>query len=354
MYSIRVFTPDIELLDEFDLYDSVIFKRRWSTVGDFVLTVNQNNVDVSNFQTNNLIMVGNDTRRAGRILQRNPKLDASGASSELWEIKGTTLEGVVKDVLTLAPNGVDYDRITANAETVMKHYIRNNLTAPDEHERHKGSRQKEQVVVANDQGRGRRVQWQASYKKLDEELERMSTLSGLGWLCHLDYDQRKWVMEVYEGRDLTAGQTENPPVIFSPEFDSVGEQEFLDSILDYATVCYVAGQGEGAERRIVVVGDGDGLDRVEEFVDARDVEEEVEDEETGEMVPRPVEEIEEQLYQRGEERLTEKARKQSFTCQILTESPFQYERDWNLGDIVTVQNRKWGVTLMLGSRMSRR
>ncbi|WP_081834456.1 hypothetical protein [Geomicrobium sp. JCM 19039] len=106
---------------------------------------------------------------------------------------------------------------------------------------------------------------------------------------------------------------------------------------------YVAGQGDGAERRIVVVGDG--LDRRESFVDARDVEEEIEDEETGEMVSRPVKDIDEELRQRGEEALAEKARKQSFTCQIIDGSPFKYEVDYDLGDIVTMQNRKWGVTL---------
>ncbi|GAK12253.1 siphovirus ReqiPepy6 Gp37-like family protein [Geomicrobium sp. JCM 19039] len=354
MYPLRIFTKNVELLTEIDQYESMIHTRRWSGVGDFQLVINQNSVDISQLEINNLIMIGNDVNRVGRILHREAAVDQAGAESELWTIQGVTLEGIAKDSLTLAPSGRDYDRITAAAETVMKHYFNNNVVAPEEADRHKGIRRKDQVVIAPDQQRGRRIQWQASYKELDAELERMSTLTGLGWYCYLDYEQRKWVMDVSEGRDLTQGQSDNPPVIFSPEFDSVAEQQFLDSIVDYASVVYVAGQGEGAERRIVVVGDGDGLDRRESFVDARDVEEEIEDEDTGEMVPRPVEDIDEELRQRGEESLAEKARKQSFTCQIIDGSPFKYEVDYDLGDIVTVQNRKWGVTLMQGLRISRR
>lgn len=30
--------------------------------------------------------------------------------------------------------------------------------------------------------------------------------------------------------------------------------------------------------------------------------------------------------------------------QVLTNSPFKYEIDYDLGNIVTIQNREWGVT----------
>ena len=38
-------------------------------------------------------------------------------------------------------------------------------------------------------------------------------------------------------------------------------------------------------------------------------------------------------------------RLQSFESEILTKGTFEYKKDWDLGDIVTVQNRKWGITL---------
>ena len=35
----------------------------------------------------------------------------------------------------------------------------------------------------------------------------------------------------------------------------------------------------------------------------------------------------------------------TFDTEILTQGPYHYGQDWDLGDVVTVQNRKWGVTL---------
>ncbi len=35
----------------------------------------------------------------------------------------------------------------------------------------------------------------------------------------------------------------------------------------------------------------------------------------------------------------------TFDTEILTRGPYKYGVDWNLGDVVTIQNKQWGVTL---------
>ncbi|MEF7566303.1 hypothetical protein V4V35_25260, partial [Bacillus infantis] len=47
----------------------------------------------------------------------------------------------------------------------------------------------------------------------------------------------------------------------------------------------------------------------------------------------------------GERALQEYLTEQYLEGQVLTKSPFVYERDYDLGDIVTIQNVDWGVTL---------
>ena len=54
----------------------------------------------------------------------------------------------------------------------------------------------------------------------------------------------------------------------------IAEQTLIDSRMNYANVAVVAGQGEGADRAITIVGDAEGLDSFELFVDARDIENE--------------------------------------------------------------------------------
>ncbi len=98
--------------------------------------------------------------------------------------------------------------------------------------------------------------------------------------------------------------------------------------MDYGNFAIVAGQGEGANREIITVGSDDtGLDKHIIFVDARDLE-------NSDDLPR-----------KGEAKLNEHKRVLTFQSEILPEGPFKYEKDWKLGDIVTVKNKDWGVTM---------
>ena len=65
-------------------------------------------------------------------------------------------------------------------------------------------------------------------------------------------------------------------MIFNVDYDNVTNREFISDISEYKNTAIVAGQGEGAERRIRYVGnENSGLERYELFVDARDIEEKI-------------------------------------------------------------------------------
>lgn len=117
---------------------------------------------------------------------------------------------------------------------------------------------------------------------------------------------------------------------------------YVESKLNYRNVAYVAGQGEGVKRRVIIVGDAVGALRREVFIDARDVAEETEDDPPKQ---RPEKDIIRDLTNRGNQKLQEFLQEEYLEGQILTHSTFVYEEDYDLGDIVTVQNTDWGVTL---------
>lgn len=159
-------------------------------------------------------------------------------------------------------------------------------------------------------------------------LESISRLTNLGWHIYLDFDLKKWIFDIYNGRNFSANQNINPPVIFSPEFDNVKSQEYIDSLVSFGNYAIVAGQGEGAERDIVMVGsEATGIDKHVVFIDARDITNVVD------------------LPARGEAKLSEHKKVLSFQSEVLPNGPFKYEKDWNLGDIVTVQNKEWNITM---------
>src|SRR5699024_5300061 len=200
--------------------------------------------------------------------------------------------------------------------------------------------------VADIRGLGEKITWESRYRNIANELNDISVRTNVGWGVYVDFETRMFVFDVFQAKDLTKGNDEgNSPVFFSPEFDSIKSQRFIDSEADYKNVAYVGGQGEGVERRVVQLNEDVGWERYEEFVDARDIGDK--DEETDEELTE--EEIDQLLAKRGTEKLADLGRLLSLEAEIITpianRSTFQYERDYDLGDKVEVYNRSWGLTM---------
>ncbi|PSL41695.1 ReqiPepy6 Gp37-like protein [Salsuginibacillus halophilus] len=336
MYPIRILSPDLELLGEIDSYDTFEITRSWQGTGEFDLLVNRAAQNADKLEKHNIIILHGNTEKAGIIRHCEISVDENGAETENWQIQGVTLDGITKQRVTLPPDHTAYDRRSGQGETVLKHYVENNLTDPD-----KTNRKVEQLAIAEDEERGDHVSFESRYKELHEELETIAKRADIGWHIYVDYDQPSLVFDVIEGKDVTADQSDNPPVIFSPEYQSISEQTFIDSLLDYVSDTYVGGQGEGTDRLVHEVGEeSEGIKRFESFVDARDVDDEDDEEEE-----IPEEEQIERLEARGQDELNEMSSETTFEAEILEKSPFIYEEAWNLGDKVTVQSKRWGVTL---------
>jgi hypothetical protein len=334
MKPIRILTPVLDLLAEIDDYESLLFTRRWHEVGEFELRINRHKRHTELLQRGNLIMLGASRKKVGIIRHREIELDENGKASENWLVKGIALKGVAAQRITVPPVGDSHDRANGSAETVMKHYVNNHVVNPVD-----TKRKIDMVVLASDQQRGSQISWESRFKNLAEELIEISKTSGLGWDVILDFQQKKWIFDVFEGRDLTVNQSVNPPVIFSPQFESLKQLSFVESDYNYKNYGYIAGQGEGEDRRVVEVGEAEGLSRIETFIDARDISEEDENQQV-----LPEEQVIAKLRERGQQKLSEFAQEFFLEGQILTNSPFEYEKDYDLGDIVTIQNWEWGVT----------
>ena len=319
MLPIRILSPTLDLQGEVDNYLSFYFCRKYYTSGDFQLVTNRKVQNAKKLNVNQLIMLGADTRKVGIIRHKEIKTNEKG--EEILTIKGSTLGGILRQRITIPPENQAQDAIEGNAETLMKHYVKRNCLDIT-------SMEFPMLMIGPNQNRGENIKWQSRYKNLEEELESISRLTNLGWHIYLDLGLKKWIFDIYNGRNFSAGQIINPPVIFSPEFDNVKSQEYIDSLVGFGNYAIVAGQGEGAERDILMMGsEATGLDKHVIFVDARDIAN-IND-----------------LPSRGEAKLSEHEKVLSFQSEVLPDGPFKYERDWDLGDIVTVQNKEWNITM---------
>lgn len=338
---IRIYTPEIELLTEIDGYESLQFTRDFFAVGEFELHINMYAHGVDVLEKGNIILLDKQINKAGIIQSKEIELDSSGKASENYKITGYTLDGLMSRRITVPPVHTSYDRRNAGAETVMKHYVRNHFVEPADEKR-----KMPRLEIAPDHERGEQVNYESRFKNVAEELEVIGNVGNLGWNVYLDVVNRTFVFDVIESRDLTQENSDdNSPVFFSPDFGTIENQSFTDSDNDLRNIGYVGGPGEGTERTVVEIGESTGLDRIETFVDARDIGGNGQDEED-----LTDEEIKEQLESRGAEKMKDMERLLSFEAQILSPateeiSPFVYERDYNLGDTVDVINKNWGITM---------
>lgn len=342
--AIRIMTKDFRPIDQTDRYSSLQITRSWHGIGRIDLRINRHITKkdgtkvADKLQRGNIIFPHNHLNKAYQIRHKGIELDENGKITENWIILATALKGWFGDCLTIPSVGQSQDSFTADAESVMHHYVNSQAINPHD------INNKLPVVAGSNLQRGERVEWQSRYKNLAEEMADIGMLSGLGWNIDMDVDTKEFVFNTLVGRDLTAGQSVNPPAIFSPEFGTLKQLSYVESDLDYKNVAVVAGQGEGAERRIITVGDLDatGLDRRVLFVDARDIEEETDGDPPE---PIPIDKIEERLRNRGLQKLAEHQQEIYLEGQTLPKSRLIYGKDYDLGDMVTLQNKEWGVTL---------
>ena len=334
---IRIMTRDFNLIAEINQYESLQLTRSWHGLGSVELRINRYLKHANELQRGRIIFPHNKLNKAYIIRHREIELDENGKATENWIIQALPLKSWLGQRVTYPPSTTGYDNKQGKAETVMMHYINNNIVNPADI-----SRKMDNLVLSPNLNRGGSVSWQSRYKNLADEIVGISLVSGLGWNVDIDTSSERFVFTVLEGRNLTVDQSILPPAIFSPEFNTLGKMTFTESELNYRNVAIVGGQGEDVNRRIVEVGNSTGYDRYELFVDARDVSE-TDDQDP--PVQRSNAEIIADLTVRGQQNLTEYEQEVYLEGQALTKSKLVYERDYDLGDIVTLQNKEWGVTL---------
>lgn len=116
----------------------------------------------------------------------------------------------------MPPAHTAYDNRSGSAEMVMEHYVNNHLVNTVD-----CRRKIPQLVIAPDKQRGMHIDYSSRFNNKAKEMSTLSLASGLRWDVTLDIANKKWVFDVVKGRNLVAGQSINPPVNVSPQFESL-------------------------------------------------------------------------------------------------------------------------------------
>ena len=161
---------------------------------------------------------------------------------------------------------------------------------------------------------------------LDELIQALN-LTPYGHRMKFDHRNKRHVFEIYEGRDLTSG---SKAVRFSEERGTAKNLviDLDDSLLK--NVCYVRGKKKDESIVTVIVGDAQGKDRFEFWLDQEFSQE---SEETDA-------DFEERMRTEGNKALAERASVENFSIEI---DANEYGTAYKIGDKVSCVSKRFGV-----------
>ena len=330
-----IFNKDLELKGILDTFTSLRWIRRYHKSGEFELHCALNSDTLNLLQRENIICKKGDDE-AGYIETRRLRIDSTG--QELLEIKGKFLTSYLR-------RRINWGQLIFNGKTeeLMRKLVNDNCISP-------ANRALPNLILGSLKNFDDTIQYQDSYGNILSCLESISNTSNLGFKNILDMENQKIIFSVYKGIDRTVNNGAIAPCIFSRNFENILEQEYADSLNNYKNTALIAGAGEGKDRKLTSIEEGQGLNRYELYVDARDLQSTKQVEKTGEDgnkttedVPMSDNEYIPMLLQRGKEKLAECYEVQAFNSKINTQGNNIYKKDFDLGDIVTIVDKKWGI-----------
>ena len=321
---IRVFDRDLSYLGQVDDYQALIYRRKWTNCGEFEITLGYR---CPLLQVNRFIMLDEDPKRSGFI-----EYVQYDDEKETYTAKGFSLIKLLETRITIPPTGKAYQKYKGTPAEVMQQLVASNAIVPED-----SRRVLPNLVLGSRPPSGEKITYETRYNVLAEDIRAIANSHSLGTEIELNWKDRKLEFVVRQGVNHTAGQVTQPRVIFSDAYDNISEQIYTQDISSERNVGYVAGRGEGEERKIVMVdlAGASGFDLKEVFIDARDVDED-EDEET-------------LLRERGMAKLAAMRAANSYDFTVLNGQTLQYLRDWDLGDLVTVMSD--GMNTMIDERV---
>jgi hypothetical protein len=258
------------------------------------------------------------------MIIENIKITTDVENGNFYTISGRSLESILMRRIVLGATSHQFTIETDDAAELVYQLIKINIG-----ENATENRTIENFVVNETFAYPADIKMQITGKNLADAVSDICQTYGFGYRVTLD--DGDIVFALYEG-SIT-------DVTFSAEFDNLINSDYEYNCENLKNVAYIAGEGEGTARKWTDINSDtySGINRRELFVDARDISsnnDEISENDYYDM-----------LVTRGTEKLAEQQIVKAFSGDIEQQTTYQYKKDYNLGDIVTVDNG-YGVTAM--------
>lgn len=254
-------------------------------------------------------------------------LSASGIDLKTYTLKKRRV--IPSDYIT-TDGSAGYDTASGSTEAVIKHFWANNITSPAN-----AARQLSNVVIAANQNRGiSDDKYMARGNPLDELTQELCKAASLGYKAVIS--DGNVMLDVYDGVDRTASQSENPRAIFEISRKNVVTLNHTVDKRNYKNTFYTVQSGAEFEDEALTMtyyrdnAEASGWARDETWI------------EVSADTPEVGQEYAELKYQ-AVKAMADYIKQESFSCEITPNG--RYKELWNVGDTVTVRWLEQGITL---------
>lgn len=302
---------------------SIIWVTRYNQAGEFELYLPATDELIELFSHDGVIISRDDTQRA--MYAEKMKLTTSAEDGDYLTISGRSIECVLSRRLVPEQTIIQYPSFV----TGLYYLVYNNVIEPSNQ-----MRKIPFVVFKTLPSWQESIDMQITGKDLLTVYESICTSYNTGFKMNFATisGTKKMAIEFYRGVDRTLGQSVNNRVIFSPEFENIGNTEYEIDRTQFCNWVYVAGEGEGNQRKIRQVASivESGLYIVEKWIDARNT-----SSNDGEISDSDYKKM---LTAEGQAEIEASKIVEAFSGEVLNENAYKYGVDYNLGDKVSVVN----------------
>lgn len=346
-----------EIIGIIDTAESIIWTSKYYGVGDFEIYVASNQI------TSSLLIDGNyvsrpDALECGIIEQIEISSDAE--KGKMIVAKGRMIKSILDRRIIFQATRVisNYEYIwscvatvlNGNVESAIRKLIYDNaINAINERPEAGAYRNIPEIYWTNDDITGldetivvdtsatqtESAEKQVTYKNLLDYTESVLQEYQLGSIMWLDRSLLKFRYKVYKGIDKSRDGSSLNPIIFSKEMDNLTSSNYATDSSSSKNTALIGGEGEGEARKCAFAQAwNSGLDRRETFIDASSMAQE----------GQTITDYRKQLETEGKQQLAKLQKIETFDGTIdLTNANLEYRNDYNVGDIITIEDRDIGV-----------
>lgn len=318
MMELYVLNRDFEIINYIDTFVSLEWVKRYFDTGDFVLNCVADMNIIKSLQKRNYLVREDDERI---MIIEKINITTSAENGNTVNVSGRSIESILgRRIVWKQTNSKSSETV----EQFIRRLVDENVINPTD-----PKRKIPNLILGELKGFTEKIEKQVTGDNLLTVIKEICQAYNYGFKITMN-EAGYLVFDLYKGIDRSYNQSINPYVVFSNDFDNIINTEYEYDETNISNVALIGGEGEGTDRKYQSIGDSEGFDRYELFVDANDI-----SSNNGEISLTDYNNL---LIERGNEKIAENTFVESYTGEVETTLTYVYKKDYDLGDIVETVN----------------